>query len=89
MSLNELMKKVIDKYSTNTNKNISIRKMQLMISLGTRIIIIYLLFIFTVGKHLAKYLGYNNLYFVSILMATLVNIKIVFDVVKYYRSSKN
>lgn len=84
MSLNDLLKKAIKDRSKEIDKNVNVNKIQLLISLGIRIILIYMFFIFFIGKYIANILGFTNLYFISILLGTLTNIYIVFEVFKKY-----
>lgn len=84
MSLNKLLKKAIRDRNRETDKNVDINKMQLLISLGIRIVIIYVFFIFFIGKYIANILGFTDLYFISILLGTFTNIYIVFEVFKKY-----
>jgi len=85
MSLNdELLKRTIKDKSKVSNKNIDTSKIQLIISLGIRVILIYIFFIFFIGKYIAIALGFSNLYFISIILGTIVNAYIIFDVFKKY-----
>lgn len=82
--LNDLMNKMIKKEINNKTKNreVNFSNITLIMTLGIRIILIYLLFIFLVGKYTAELLGYNNLYFLSIILATLCNVYIIYQVIK-------
>ena len=82
--LNNLLKKAIIKENKEKQKSkeIDTRTPYLFISLGIRILLIYLFFIFVIGKFLAKMIGYNNLFFTSIILATIVNIYIIKDLIK-------
>lgn len=84
MKLNESLEKIANKKKDNPDKNVNIKNIQVFSSLGIRTILIYLFFIFLVGKVLAEFLGYNNLYLVSIIIATIVNIYIIFDTFKKF-----
>ncbi len=84
MNLNDILKKTIKDKNEEADKNINISKIQLLISLGIRIVLIYMLFIFFVGKYIANILGFTNLYFVSIILGTLANVYIVFEILKKY-----
>lgn len=82
--LNNLLKSAIIKESKEKQKSkeIDAKTPYLFISLGIRLLLIYLFFIFTIGKVLAKILNFNNLYFLSIIIATIVNIYIIKDLIK-------
>lgn len=82
--LNNLLKKAIIKESKEKQKSkeIDTKTPYLFISLGIRLLLIYLFFIFTIGNFLAKILNFNNLYFLSIIIATIVNIYIIKDLIK-------
>ena len=84
MNLNDILKKTIKDKNEEADKNINISKIQLLISLGIRIVLIYMHFIFFVGKYIANILGFTNLYFVSIILGTLANVYIVFEILKKY-----
>ena len=84
MNLNDILKKTIKDKNEEADKNINISKIQLLVSLGIRIVLIYMLFIFFVGKYIANILGFTNLYFVSIILGTLTNVYIVFEILKKY-----
>ena len=84
MNLNDILKKTIKDKNEEVDKNINISKIQLLVSLGIRIVLIYMLFIFFVGKYIANILGFKNLYFVSIILGTLANVYIVFEILKKY-----
>lgn len=82
--LNNLLKSAIIKESKEKQKSkeIDTKTPYLFISLGIRFLLIYLFFIFTIGKFLAKILNFNNLYFLAIILATIVNIYIIKDLIK-------
>lgn len=82
--LNNLLKSAIIKESKEKQKSkeIDTKTPYLFISLGIRLLLIYLFFIFTIGNFLAKILNFNNLYFISIIIATIVNIYIIKDLIK-------
>ncbi len=82
--LNNLLKSAIIKESKEKQKSkeIDTKTPYLFISLGIRLLLIYLFFIFTIGKFLAKILNFNNLYFLAIILATIVNIYIIKDLIK-------
>ena len=82
--LNNLLKSAIIKESKEKQKSkeIDTKTPYLFISLGIRLLLIYLFFIFTIGNFLAKILNFNNLYFLSIIIATIVNIYIIKDLIK-------
>ncbi len=86
MNLNDLMKKAIKNKNDNKNNEVNIKKAQIFLLLGTRIILIYLMFIFLVGKYIAQLLGYNNLYFLSVLIATLFNIYVIVEAIKQFKN---
>ncbi len=86
MNLNDLLKKTIKNKKESPSKNINLQIIQMYILLGTRIVLIYLFFIFLIGKYIAKLFGYNNLYFTSIIIATIINFYIIFEVIE---KSKN
>lgn len=80
--LNNLLKKaIIDKGKTK-HRDINVKTNYLFISLGIRIMMIYLFFIFLVGKYLAILLNLNDLYLFSVFIATIINIYIIRDVIK-------
>lgn len=81
--LNNLLKKAIIKEHKEKQKNreIDTKTPYLFISLGIRLLLIYLFFIFVIGKFLAKMIGYNNLFFTAIILATIVNIYIIKDLI--------
>lgn len=82
--LNNLLKSAIIKESKEKQKSkeIDTKTPYLFISLGIRFLLIYLFFIFTIGNFLAKILNFNNLYFLAIILATIVNIYIIKDLIK-------
>lgn len=82
--LNNLLKSAIIKESKEKQKSkeIDTKTPYLFISLGIRLLLIYLFFIFTIGNFLAKILNFNNLYFLAIILATIVNIYIIKDLIK-------
>lgn len=82
--LNNLLKSAIIKESKEKQKSkeIDTKTPYLFISLGIRLLLIYLFFIFTIGNFLAKILNFNNLYFLAIIIATIVNIYIIKDLIK-------
>lgn len=82
--LNNLLKSAIIKESKEKQKSkeIDTKIPYLFISLGIRLLLIYLFFIFTIGNFLAKILNFNNLYFLAIILATIVNIYIIKDLIK-------
>lgn len=82
--LNNLLKKAIIKENKEKQKSkeIDTKTPYLFISLGIRLLLIYLFFIFVIGKFLAKMIGYNNLFFTAIILATMVNIYIIKDLIK-------
>lgn len=82
--LNNLLKKAIIKENKEKQKSkeIDTKTPYLFISLGIRLLLIYLFFIFAIGKFLAKMIGYNNLFFTAIILATIVNIYIIKDLIK-------
>lgn len=82
MNLNDLMQKAVKEKKENPNKNIDIKKFSAFLYLGTRIILIYLFFIFFVGKFLANSLKYDNLFLLAIILATLTNMYIVYITIK-------
>ena len=84
MNLNNLLKKVVESKSENVDKNVDIAKIQGFVLLGIRIATIYVFFIFFVGKYIANILGFTELYFISIILGTIVNIYIVFETFRKY-----
>ncbi len=82
--LNNLLKKAIIKENKEKQKSkeIDTKTPYLFISLGIRLLLIYLFFIFVIGKFFAKMIGYNNLFFTAIILATIVNIYIIKDLIK-------
>lgn len=84
MKLNESLEKIASKKKVNPDKNISIKNIQVFSSLGIRTVLIYLFFIFVVGKFLAEAFDCDNFYLVSIIIATVVNIYLLFDTLKKF-----
>ena len=89
MNLDKLLKKAIEEKENKKSGNIDIQTFRLFLNFGTRVAIIYLLFIFLIGKYLAKALNYNNLYSLAIIIATIVNIYLLIDTIKKIKNKKN
>jgi hypothetical protein len=70
------------------NENINVKPVIPFISLGIQMVIIYLLFIFLVGNLLASFLGYNNLYFLAIILGTITNINSVIKIAKGFKHGR-
>ncbi len=82
--LNDSLEKTIRKEEKEKkkSKNIDVRSGYLFVSLGTRISMIYLFFIFVIGKYLAQYFKSNNFYLISIALATIINVYIIINMLK-------
>lgn len=80
--LNKNLEKTIEKKLTKVEE-VNIRPVFfLLLSAGIQIILVYLFFIYLVGNLLASYLGYNNLYFVAIILGTITNVSSVIKIVR-------
>ena len=82
MSLDDEMKKLIVDKKDNIDKNINFKKYASFLTLGFRIVFNYIFFIFLIGKFLASFLGFKNLFVLSIFLATLVNIVTIIYILK-------
>lgn len=87
MNLDDLMKKVI--VNKKDKKNIDFNFVNICMTIGVRIILNYLFFIFFIGKFLAKVFKFNNLYFTSIILATIYNILITVNTIKVLNKKNN
>ncbi|HSQ98227.1 MAG TPA: hypothetical protein VLL98_05960 [Rickettsiales bacterium] len=87
-NLNKELEKSIERKVTKVEE-INIKPLFfLLLSVGIQIVIVYMFFIYLVGDLLASYLGFNNLYLLSIILGTLANINAVIKIVKGFKNVK-
>jgi hypothetical protein len=84
MTLEKELKEVIksEKMYDKRTRKVDFKQYMMFLSLGIRIIIIYLLSFFLIGNQLAKVFGYSNFYFLSVVIGTITNIYVVFELFK-------
>ncbi len=86
MILDDLLKEAVNekekKNNNENNREIDIRTNYLFVSFGTRMVLVYLFFIIVIGQKFAHFLNLKDLYFVSIVLATIVNVYMIIDLIK-------
>lgn len=86
MILDDLLKEAVNekekKNNNENNREIDIRTNYLFVSFGTRMVLVYLFFIIVIGQKFANFLNLKDLYLVSIVLATIVNIYMIIDLIK-------
>lgn len=82
----ELEEKI--KKQEEPKKEINIKPLFFLISLGVQIALVYLIFIYLIGNVLALLLGINNLYFLAIVLGTIANVNSIIKVVKGLKNVK-
>ncbi|MDR3289865.1 MAG: hypothetical protein LBT02_01120 [Rickettsiales bacterium] len=86
--MNEDLKKMLEKEIKRDEKNVGKKKdvdiffAKKVLSIGTTVIINYLLCIFFIGNKMAKYMKHDNLYLLALVIGTIINIVFVWKIFK-------